>query len=415
MTRRRLLGLVAAAGFVAACAVVKGGIVHDEQFGDVSLYAMQAKRMVDGEFPYRDFFVEYPPGSLLAFILPGLVSLAHYATLFKTLMALFGAGIVLLTERIAAQLGYSFERTAVMLGALVLAPFAIGPLVVNEYDLLPALMTSAALLALLRGRHTVGCALLGIATATKIYPLAVLPAALAWTSLRAGVAAARRSLAAAVASIVAVYVVFVAVAPGGVWHSLEVQARRGLQKESLGASLLYVLDKLGLYKAHIVVGNPNWTELTGPAGDALALLGTVAEVAAVLFVAFLVVRRVPDTRTMVLAAAASVAGFVAFGKVFSPQYLIWLVPLVAATWLATRAAPVLLLVALALTRVWVPDRFDQLQSLNWITWIVLARNAVLVALFLVLVGVVRPALRTARAREDSAARRATRLPRDRTA
>jgi uncharacterized membrane protein len=383
-THRARLALVGAGclGFLVACATIRGGLLSSEQFGDVRLYALQGRRMLDGQVPYRDFFVEYPPGSLVAFVLPAVVSVAHYAVLFKTLMALCGVATVVLVERVAAALGYPLARTAVALGALALAPVAVGPLIVNEYDLWPALLTVAALLALVRGHERLGCALLGLGAATKIFPLAVLVVALAWIYRRSGAQALRRALVAAVATAAATYVAFVAVAPGGVWYSLEVQARRGLQKESLGAALLYVLDQLHLYKAHIVVGNPNWTELTGPAGDTLALLSTVAQVVAVALVAVLVTRRGPEPRTLAVATAAAVTGFVAFGKVFSPQYLIWLVPLVPLVGGAFEIAA--LAAALVLTQLWFLQAVNPFD-LHGEVWLFITRDLLVAALFAALV------------------------------
>ena len=57
--------------------------------------------------------------------------------------------------------------------------------------------------------------------------------------------------------------------------------------------------------------------------------------------------------------AAAVVAFVAFGKVLSPQFLIWLVPLVPARRAAVAGsrASALLAVALVLTQLWFPYRY----------------------------------------------------------
>ena len=46
----------------------------DASSWDVPLYQSFGDRIVDGEVPYRDFRVEYPPGSLPAFVVPSLVA-----------------------------------------------------------------------------------------------------------------------------------------------------------------------------------------------------------------------------------------------------------------------------------------------------------------------------------------------------
>jgi hypothetical protein len=87
------------------------------------------------------------------------------------------------------------------------------------------------------------------------------------------------------------------------------------------------------------------------------------------------------------AAAAAVTVLLAFGKVLSPQYLIWLLPLVVVVEPRVRRLAVgLLVAACALTQSWYPRRayelavhFHQPES-----WLLLARDLVLVALALVL-------------------------------
>ena len=84
--------------------------------------------------------------------------------------------------------------------------------------------------------------------------------------------------------------------------------------------------------------------------------------------------------------------FVALGKVLSPQFLIWLVPLVPLVrgrrglW-----ASVLLGIAVVLTQLWFPFRYFRL-ALDFeagLSWLLLARDLTLVALVAVLLLPVR--------------------------
>jgi hypothetical protein len=84
-----------------------------------------------------------------------------------------------------------------------------------------------------------------------------------------------------------------------------------------------------------------------------------------------------------------VTAFVALGKVLSPQFLIWLVPVVV---LARRwSANAMLAAALVLTQLWFPFRYwDLVRELDpRVSWLVLARDLVLVALVATLARVVR--------------------------
>jgi uncharacterized membrane protein len=364
--------------FVAACLFIRGGLLSHERFGDVALYATDAHRMLDGRLPYRDFFFEYPPGALPVFVAPALVSTAHYTALFKILMVVLGGAMLCIAARIAASAELGSRRSMVAIGSIAISPLLVGPLLLDEYDIWPTLLTCLALLAMLRGRDRVGAGLLGFGAATKVFPAAILPAALLWVYRRSGRRAALRCLAVAVAAVFVSYVVFAALGPGGVWASIDVHLRRGLQKESLGSAVLYALDQAGLYKAHIDETNPSWTELTGTAGDALATVSSLCQIAACVAVAWVSARKRPDAGTLLYSAAAAVAGFVAFGKVFSPQYLIWLVPLVVLA--GGLAASLMLAASLVLTQLWflgVVTPFDLDRGI----WLVVLRDLLVVGVF----------------------------------
>jgi Mannosyltransferase (PIG-M) len=89
---------------------------------------------------------------------------------------------------------------------------------------------------------------------------------------------------------------------------------------------------------------------------------------------------------LVVACAAAAAAFVAFGKVVSPQFLIWLCPLVPLV--AGRRGlygSALLLVALVLTHLWFPSRYWDLVGLEaGPAWLLTMRDLALVALVVLL-------------------------------
>jgi hypothetical protein len=129
--------------------------------------------------------------------------------------------------------------------------------------------------------------------------------------------------------------------------------------------------------------------LSGRGAGLAADLSTVAEVAAVVAVWILFARRRnPDGEAVLLASAAAVSVLVAFDRVLSPQYMIWLVPIVVLAggrrWFAADA---LLLLVLGLTQTWFPWHYWSLaldHRAPW-SWYLLARDLALVALAGVLV------------------------------
>lgn len=95
-----------------------------------------------------------------------------------------------------------------------------------------------------------------------------------------------------------------------------------------------------------------------------------------------------DAGALLTASATAVLAFVVFGQVVSPQYMIWLVPLVPLVPLvagrARRPAAGLLAAALVLTQIWSQSRYHEVVAGQPIVWFVLARDLVLVAVFVVL-------------------------------
>jgi hypothetical protein len=366
--------------FFAACSLPWVGLWNPNGVADTGLYSLYGGRVADGLVPYRDFFLEFPPGALPALVLPALPG-SHYVAWFHVVEFVFGLGSLAFLSAILARIAPA-ERWAAPLAIAAIAPAILGPITLNSFDYWPTLLLTGAVAALVYGRRKTGFALLGAATAAKLFPAALLAVALLYVYRRRS--GWRGPLATYAATVMAIFAPFTILAPGGVRFSLRTQLLRGLQLESLGASLLTAAHHLGFYDARYTP-NLAYAQLAGSVASAVATVSTIAMIGAVVLVAW-IYRRVQDTDAVfVYAASATVVGIVTFAKVLSPQYLIWLVPLVAATWLLTPAAPLLLLAALALTRLWVPDHFDDLQHMHGITWALLARNLLLVALFLLLV------------------------------
>ena len=99
------------------------------------------------------------------------------------------------------------------------------------------------------------------------------------------------------------------------------------------------------------------------------------------------------------ASVAALVAFVAFGKVLSPQFLIWLVPLVALVrGRRGLAAGSVLVACLVLTQIWFPYRYWRL-ALDFdpaASWLVLVRDLGLLALLAILLWPARsPAQATA--------------------
>ena len=336
-----------------------------------SVFQTYGDAVLSGKVPYRDFSLEYPPGALPAFVVPSFAPAADYDRVFMAFEAACGlvcVGLVGIASRSRAAAAYC-----------ALAPLALGPLTLHRYDFWAVALATAGIVGVLAGRNRTGFAALGAGTAAKLYPIVVTPLAL----LRIQRAARATAGGWFLAALGIVVLPFVAVGPGGVRFSVVQQLGRALQLETLGASALLLVHEAGRYSPSPTFGHGSWN-LDGDLPAVLATVQTLIQVAAVILVWALFARGPRSEARFLIACAAAVSAWVAFGKVLSPQFLLWLVPLVA---LARRAAAaVTLLAALALTQAVYPDRYDALIQLETTPIVLLAvRNALLVALTALLI------------------------------
>jgi glycosyl transferase family 87 len=359
---RAHLALLAACGvsaFAAAWGVLHLGVYSHYQIRDTRVYQAYGEAMVQGRVPYRDFAVEYPPGALPAFVLPALgsPSVHAYRVRFDLLMLLCGAvGIAC----VAVALGAIGAEETKIVGALAftaVAPLLLGSVLLTRYDLLPTALAVGALAALCAGRERVSFAVLGLAVATKVYPAVLAPLFLAHVWRRRG----RREAAVVggimVAVLAAVVVPFVALSPGGVWDSLARQATRPLQIESLGSALLLATHHVFGMGLHVETSHGS-QNLGGSLPDAVGATESAALLAGIAALSLWFARRPRDDETLLRASVAAVCLCAALGKVLSPQFLIWLIPLVPLV-RGRRgfAATSVFAVALFLTQLWFPGRY----------------------------------------------------------
>ncbi len=392
--RTALLAALAAAFGLGTGLLLMSGLVGDPGISDTLVYERYGERVASGDVPYRDFVLEYPPGALIPFVLPALISSANdrYETVFEVLMTVGLAAISALIAISLQALRASTGRVVFSVGAFLVGVALLGSFVLTRFDLYAAALTLAAVCAILHRRLTLGPILLGLAIATKIYPAVLLPLLAVRTWKRDGREAAFRTIALTIVVVIVVYLPFALVAPDGVARSVWRQLGRPLQIESLGSSVLLAL--------HNAAGMPlDWTSssgsqnLTGAVAGVASGTTTVVGVAALVFVWVRYARGDTEAaaRFVRYGAAAAVA-FVAFGKVLSPQFLVWLLAIVVIVpGLRGTVASTLLLIACALTRMWFPRTYWELvkQFDPTASWLVLGRDLVLVALFAVLVVQVR--------------------------
>jgi uncharacterized membrane protein len=321
------------------------------------------------------------------FVLPALGhegDRAAYDRWFDRLMSLCGCLAIVGTGIGLRALGAGVARTGAALLAMAVTPLLLGPVMLTRYDWWPAALAVLALAALLHERLALSAVGLAAAIAAKLWPAVLAPLGVVYFWRTRGARAALEWAAVVVVTDAAIFVPFGVASPGGLRHSFHAQLARPLQLESLGGAVLIAFHHVFGTSLHVVTtfGSQN---VAGTGARAAEIATTVAGVLALLAVWALFARGEMTRQRVATYAAASVAVVLAFGKVFSPQFVIWLIPLVPLT--PSIAANVLLLAALALTQAWFPRHYWSLATdlRPRESWFLLARDLCVAALAAVLV------------------------------
>ena len=370
---------------IVLCALVAGvwGLLHTawyphRQIVDYGVYQTYGDDIVDGhQVPYKDFQLEYPPAALPVFIAPALSERFDYRSVFQYLMFACDVALVL---GVAAIAGFWPAIAA------ALAPLALGSVVLSRFDFWPASLAVLAVAFLLRRRPYRSAVFLGTAFAAKLWPAVLAPVMVIWLARTVDLRSAARWLLTALATAGAWFLPFVVLSPGGIGHSFHAQFSRPLQIESLGGSLLIAVHHATGSTLHMVNGFGS-QNLSGSGVDVVAHATTAVGVVALVGVWLLFAAGAPTRERFLASTAAAVAALVAFDKVFSPQFMIWLIPFVLVVrGLRGAVAGALLYASLILTQTWFPAHYWDL-ALNFApaqSGEVLARDLSVVALFVVL-------------------------------
>lgn len=354
---------------------------------DISIYQEHAIAIAEGGLPYLDFDLEYPPLAPALFALPGHVGdYAGYVHWFGVLMYAFTVATVVVVVLTAAGLWLGGPRTWIVAVTAPTAVAAIGTIVENRFDMAVALCLAATVLFLCRGRSLPAAFALGLGFALKLTPLVLLPLVL----ILAG--RPRRMLAATATFAVAAVLPFIpyaVAAPGGILHVFTYHLDRPLQIESLLSTPFLLGHALDRVQVAIVTSfGSQGIEATGAgpvavAGTALMLV-SLAAVTGLIWRLRSVLAQQPDL--IPTAALALILAGMAFGKVLSPQFLIWLVPLVPLVLARDPWLGGLGFLTLLLTQIGFPGMYWGLVYLETpaILWLA-ARNVVLLATFVLAV------------------------------
>jgi hypothetical protein len=309
--------------------------------GDIKVYHRYAVQFWAGKNAFHALPVEYPPLTILVFTLSVLPPLWDYVSVYASWMAgVFLAGYFAF-RKFSSRHNASIYAVYLLLGAT--------EALLGRFDLLPALLTVGAFWAGKRRRFMLAYLFLAAGALIKLYPLALVPILMIehrrflvthdrpW---RLPVALG----AAAAGGLVAASFALGFLVEG--WDSLSTfyyAAARPLQVESLGATLLW----LGSFLGFPAITEHGWASynLVGPLDSGIMALLSFAGLAGLSWIYWRSwLGRMEFGRGLLAVVCVTLLS----SKVFSPQYLIWALPLVVEVegidfvWLAICACTTLI-------------------------------------------------------------------------
>ena len=338
--------------------------------------------------PYRDFVFQYPPLAVIPIVLPALIT-THpvlYPYAFGTLAGLAALMIAFAGWAIRAHLATGFRDSARhYLWISAVALFLVGVTLETRLDVFAAAIVAAALLAAVTDRWVLAGVLLGVGAAMKVYPALLFPAFVAPLVAQRGYRKVLDSLATFVATVLLSCVLPALVTWSGFLHALELQSARGLQVESVGATVLAWIE--------VITGSPLETARQFGARDLVAASAPwIASMCRLLVPAMALLGALlswwatrthhpigrPSQALIFDGVATAMAGIWIASPVLSPQYLVWGLPVFL--FASSSTARLLYLLALGVTRIEYPACYPFIAHLELSGLLVLTiRNALLLA------------------------------------
>ena len=295
---------------------------------DFRLYYSSFQQVQNGKVPGIDFFVEYPPFAPIAWLLFPLMAKAHSAVDYLRFLYYQNASIALLlffgsSLVIAARPGRLAGKLISIL-SLFTGLFILRYFVVSRYDIFPATLLTAALLVYdgkqSRLTQRFQEAALLLAVAIKIYPIFLAPAVFrGYTTLSQA-----KKLIWTASLVLALQIPFLLFGFKNILEFLHYHSARNIEIGSTWAFIGLNLNFSGS-DLHNNFGSIN---LDGPAYKIIAKLAM--PLILVLTAAFWygVIRKIQDLKeNLGLTAIVLLSIFIVFGKVWSPQYMLWFVAL----------------------------------------------------------------------------------------
>ena len=305
--------------------------------GDVYAYFDFACNIFNGQMPYSDFTFEYPPFTIPFILIPRIFTsdLHTYCILFSFFAWIFLMIGAIFLFKIAKLHGSTSSRMIIF---AVLTILMLSTFVVSRYDIFPTVLCIIGVYFYFQKKYDYAWIIIAVAAMTKIFPVLFIPVLLIPLFLKKDYSNFIKGILISALVALIISLPFMIADMSTAFDYMSYHFDRGLQVESFAGSFVLFVNIFNPGTATIVA-NFGSHNIVGSLADAITPVITYALLVAFLFflVWFFVTlykkRDSLDSDIMQkIAAAAGVSMlliFLTFNKVFSAQFVIWVLMLLA--------------------------------------------------------------------------------------
>ena len=314
-----------------ACIVFLNQTGIDE---DVSHYYHNISDLVDNHLiPYKDYVFEYPPFTLVIFLIPKLLSwdLDSFRVSFALFAALFYGIFAHFTIKITDRYGINRFCTAAFILLMILFAHEF---IVARNDVFSVAMITVSIYLFMQKKYDSSAVILALSAMIKIYPVILVPIfVLALWGRKEWVKGLRFAVIAGIVCLLT-EVPFLISDPSTAFAWLTYHSDRGLQVEGVVSSFLLVIDFFVpvVDGVELLYGS---SQLIGDIPDMIARwLGKLQYVVLAVTALWMLIRTVrnkpqyEDARLLALGSLVLITIFITFSKVYSAQYMLWILALI---------------------------------------------------------------------------------------
>jgi hypothetical protein len=348
---------------------------------DFTVYHQTSLKVLSGQVPFRDFRLEYPVFSLIPLLLPGVVNLLFHSS-FKSYCVLFTLQNVLylaMSAWVISKIKFSENNPGENVLSFTLFCLFFIPILLFRYDSFPVFLSICMIWAMPH-RPTLTGVFLALAIGAKLYPVIFAPVIFFYYFCNQDYRKLSAFVIGGLSVLLATLVISLPFTGLSFFDFLKYHGQRGIQLESVTSGIILLLNQLGLADVTLI-NNFGSYNIETPASSAILQFITIATpitfglLLCMIVWVFLAEKRTAGKISIdsaIYAFTLLLLAFLMLNKVMSPQYMIWLFPVVPYLGKVTR---IKFVITLMLTITIYPGWYNDLTLFKLVPVIMLnARN-----------------------------------------